>query len=116
MSDSNALAQPSNPLRNPSYPRRIHVGERAHWNGVVTSCRTKADEAAQVLATLGAHPKRPEIERAYAQILGARDQVEDAARRLPQEVGELYHEDKEKLEQAVAALERVWTSWTRLIS
>jgi hypothetical protein len=44
-------------------------------------------------------------------MLGARDQVADAARRLPSETGDLYEEDKHRLEQAVAALDRVLREW-----
>jgi len=44
-------------------------------------------------------------------MLGARDQVFDAARRLPGETGELYEEDKHRLEEAVAALDRVFKLW-----
>jgi hypothetical protein len=40
-------------------------------------------------------------------MLGARDQIADAARRLPGEVGELYEEDRHRLEEAVAALDRL---------
>ena len=44
-------------------------------------------------------------------MLGARDQVADAARRLPMETGDLYEEDKHRLEAGVAALDRVFQKW-----
>jgi exonuclease VII small subunit len=105
------LPQPINPLRNPSYPPRIHVHERAHWQGVLKSCEDRIATARQKLQVLGNSPRRAAFERLYAQMLGARDQVADAARRLPGEVGDLYREDRERLEQAVAALDRVFKSW-----
>jgi hypothetical protein len=44
-------------------------------------------------------------------MLGACDQVADAVRRLPKETGELYEEDRHRLEEAVAALDRVLARW-----
>jgi hypothetical protein len=50
-------------------------------------------------------------ERMYNQMLGARDQIADAVKRLPLEVGVLYEEDRHKLEEAIASLERIFTRW-----
>jgi hypothetical protein len=67
--------------------------------------------ARQKMNVVGNSPSRAGFERLFAQMLGARDQVADAARRLPMEVGELYEEDKHRLEEAVAALDRVFKRW-----
>ena len=44
-------------------------------------------------------------------MLGARDQVADAVKRLPRETGDLYDEDHHRLEEAVAALDRLFQQW-----
>jgi hypothetical protein len=102
------------PRRNPSYPERIHVHERAHWQGVLAKCEERVAAALAKLIALGNSPKRGEFEHLYAQMLGARDQVADAARRLPMEVGDLYEEDRHRLEEAVAALDRLEKKWYSL--
>ena len=61
----------------------------------------------------GEPPQAGELVRLYLQMLGARDQLAEAARRMPLETGDLYDEDKERFEQAVAALERVWQRWEK---
>lgn len=111
--ESNVLArtQPIDPRKNPSYPQRVHIHERAHWQGVLQKCEERIDAARQKLNVLGKNSSRPVFERLYAQMLGARDQVADAARRLPMETGDLYEEDKHRLEEAVAALDRVSRRW-----
>jgi hypothetical protein len=53
--------------------------------------------------------------RLYHQLLGARDQIAECARRMPLETGELYQEDKERFAQATGALERVWQRWEKSI-
>ncbi len=105
------LPQPTGPYHNPSYPQRTHIHERAHWQGVLKSCEERIAAARKKLDVLGSSVQRPAFERLYAQMLGARDQVADAARRLPGETGSLYEEDRERLEQAVAALDRVLRQW-----
>lgn len=106
---------PSNPYRNPSYPRRVHIQERAHWQGILKSCEERIATARKTLDGLGHSPQRAALERLHVQMLGARDQVADAARRLPGETGDLYKEDRHRLEEAVAALDRVFKQWdTRL--
>src|SRR5262249_39268040 len=82
--------QPVDPLRNPSYPQRVHVHERPHWQGVLRKCEERIAMARQKMNVLGASPNRAAFERLFAQMLGARDQVADAARRLPMETGDLY--------------------------
>ena len=104
--------QPVSPLKNPSYPQRIHLSERAHWQEVLRSCETKIAEARRKLDAVKPGPERAERERSHAQMLGARDQVADAVRRLPMETGDLYAEDRHRVEEAVAALERVLSRWS----
>ena len=100
-----------NPLKNPAYPQRIHIGERAHWQGILASCDSRIATAKQTLTDLTNSPSKAALERLYAQMLGARDQVYESARRLPGETGELYEEDKHRLEEAVLALDRVFIRW-----
>ena len=101
-----------NPLKNPAYPQRVHIQERSHWQGVLQQCEERVATARQKLNVLSAlAPGREKFERLFAQMLGARDQVADAAQRLPGETGDLYAEDKHRLEEGVAALERVKKQW-----
>jgi hypothetical protein len=109
--DAPNRTQPVDPRRNPSYPQRVHIHERAHWRGVLQKCEERIAMARQKLLVLGNTPNRPAFERLFTQMLGARDQVADAARRLPMETGELYEEDKQRLEEGVAALDRVFKRW-----
>lgn len=113
-SPSKAPAPPattSNPFKSPTYPQRVHVRERAHWNSILAHWEGKIGEAAKKLEALGNHPDRASYHRLYVQMLGARDQIAAAVRRLPGEVGDLYEEDKHRVEQAVAALERLMKGW-----
>jgi exonuclease VII small subunit len=103
--------QPVDPRKNPSYPQRIHAGERPHWDGVLKKCDERIATARQKMNVLGNSPSRSAYEYLFAQMLGARDQVADAARRLPMETGDLYEEDKHRLEEGVAALDRVFKRW-----
>lgn len=98
---------PASPFKNPSYPERVHVRERKHWEGVLRHWEQMIAEAG---SKLGSAPDAGR-HRLYAQMLGARDQIAEAAKRLPQEVGDLYEEDKHRLELAVAALERIFRDW-----
>ena len=104
----------SDPKHSPSYPQRVHIRERAHWQGVLQSCESRVAQARSDFAAMPAGPKRDACAVLLAQMSGARDQVADAARRLPMEVGEMYEEDKHRLEQAVTALERVMAKWQDL--
>jgi hypothetical protein len=100
-----------NPLRNPAYPQRSHLHERAHWEAVLRQCEERIAQAQSKLSASSDGPDRERLERLHAQMLGARDQVADAVRRLPMETGDLYEEDKERVAQAVAALDRVVERW-----
>jgi hypothetical protein len=106
--------QPVSPLKNPAYPQRIHLSERAHWQDVLRSCEAKIAQAEQKLCLVKPGPRRAELERLHAQLLGARDQVADAVRRLPMETGDLYTEDRHRVQEAVAALDRVLSRWESL--
>jgi hypothetical protein len=108
---SEPTPEPVNPWRNPSYPQRVHIHERAKWNAVLASCEERLDAARQKLVVVGNSPARVSFERLLGQLMGARDQVAEAARRLPGETGELYEEDKHRLEEAVAAFDRVHQQW-----
>jgi hypothetical protein len=103
--------QPVDPLRNPSYPQRIHVYEKPHWLGVLRECEERLAMARQKLDGLKPGPRRATFEHLFVQMTGARDQVADAVRRLPLEVGDLYEEDRHRVEEAVAALDRVSRRW-----
>jgi hypothetical protein len=109
--DVSTRTQPVDPRRNPSYPQRVHVHERAQWLEVLRRCEERIATARQKMNVVGNSPNRAAFERLFAQMLGARDQVADAARRLPMETGELYAEDRHRLEEAVAALDRVFQRW-----
>jgi hypothetical protein len=109
--DTPARAVPANPWKNPSYPQRVHAHERPHWEGILASVEERVAAAHQKLNALGNSPRRASFDRLYAQMLGARDQVADAVRRLPGETGDLYEEDKHRVEEAVAALDRVARQW-----
>jgi hypothetical protein len=97
-----------NPLRNPSYPQRTHTRERARWAELLRSWEARI---AQVGAQLTNVPPDDARRVLYARMLGARDQIADAARRMPTEVGDLYEEDHHRLNEAVAALERLFARW-----
>jgi hypothetical protein len=104
-------ARIADPHKSPSYPRRVHVRERAHWQEVLRACEAKVAGPRHDLAAMPEGPRRDAAARLVAQMLGARDQVADAARRLPMEVGHLYEEDHQRLEDAIAALDRVLAKW-----
>jgi hypothetical protein len=102
---------PASPFKNPSYPQRTHTREKAHWQSVLAHWEARIAEAARKLESLGNHADRPAYHRLHVQMLGARDQIADAVRRLPGEAGALYDEDKHKVDLAVAALERIFQKW-----
>ena len=77
----------ADPKKNPSYPQRVHLSEKPHWQGVLQSIEARLAAPRQKLSVLGNDPKRALFEKLYAQMLGARDQVADAVRRLPMETG-----------------------------
>jgi hypothetical protein len=112
--DGPIRSQPVDPRRNPSYPQRIHVHERAHWQAELERCEAAIARVRPKLDSLRNSPNRAAFERLFAQMLGARDQVADAARRLPMETGSLYEEDRHRLEEGLAAMERVVKQWETL--
>ena len=91
-----------NPNHSPSYPQRVHIRERAQWQAVL---RTWDDRIAVALAS--AKGSSEASGKLFAQMAGARDQIGEAVKRLPMEVTDLYDEDKHRLEEAVASLERL---------
>jgi len=106
--------RPVDPKRNPSYPGRTHTHERPHWQAILEECKRKVAAATARLRVLGDHPKRPDFAFVQAQMQGALDQIADASHRLPGEVGEMYEEDKHRVDQAVEALERLLKKWETL--
>jgi len=88
-------------LRNPSYPQRIHIRERAEWATVL------AVSDAKIAAELARGGADADSAKRFAQMSGARDQIANSAKRLPMVVGEMYAEDRHRLEEAVAALDRL---------
>ncbi len=96
------------PRRSPSYPQRVHIRERAEWQALLQSWEVRIAEAR---GQLPAKADRAAAEKLYAQMLGARDQIADAVKRLPMEVGSLYDEDRHRVAEAVAAMERLFTRW-----
>jgi hypothetical protein len=107
-------ARPADPRRNPSYPVRTHTHERPEWQALLANWTAKVAASASRLNVLGDHPRRADFQFLHSQMQGALDQIADAARRLPGEVGEMYQEDKHRVDQAVAALERLLTKWETL--
>lgn len=97
----------ANPWKSPTYPQRVHVREKAQWVALLKELEEKVSQAGR---QLGASPS-PAKARLYAQMQGAIDQIADSVRRLPGEVGDLYEEDKHRLEEAKAALERLFARW-----
>ena len=100
-----------NPFKNPAYPPRVHFLERGPLQESLRSCEERLQAIRHKLDTLGSHPQRAAYQRVYHQMLGARDQVAETVRRLPLETGALYAEDKERLEIALAAFDRVYGRW-----
>jgi hypothetical protein len=109
-----AATGPANPYRNPSYPPRTHVLDRGTLLASLAAIDDRVASFRKVLDARPAGPGRAELERLYHQTLGARDQVADAVRRLPQEAGSLYGEDRHLYEIALKAFERLSEQWNRL--
>ncbi len=107
-------ARPTDPSRNPSYPHRTHTHERPRWEALLEEWRGKVTAATARMSVLGVHPRRGDFEFVRSQMAGSLDQIADSIRRLPGEVGEMYDEDKHKLDQAVAALGRLLARWETL--
>lgn len=113
VSGTGSLAKASaNPFKNPSYPQRIHLHERPELLANLKSCDDRIAAFRQKLDVLGKHEGRVNYERLFLQLQGARDQVADAVRRLPLEAGALYEEDRERLQAALEAFERISKRWS----
>ncbi len=108
---ANLPANLADPKKNPSYPQRVHLNERPALIELLKSWDDRIAQARKKIDVLGNHPNRGIYDRLYAQMLGGRDQLYDCVRRMPGECGHMYEEDKERLDAAVAALERVFAKW-----
>ena len=106
--------RPTDPRHNPSYPARTHTAEGPQWRALLDEWRGKVAAATSKLSVVANHPKRADFEYVAAQMQGGLDQIADSVRRLPGEVGEVYEEDKHKVDQAVAALGRLLVRWETL--
>ncbi len=95
------------PFHNPSYPKRAHFAERKALEDTLRGVDERMAKVAKKLAVLARDPRLAEFTRLYHQMMGARDQIAECVRRIPLETGELHHEDRERLDQAVSAFERV---------
>jgi len=104
------------PYRNPSYPQRDHFSERSKLEEALRLSEARVDAARIELEAGGGPGSKDEALRYYHQLLGVRDQIAECCRRIPLEAGELYEEDKERFEHAIAALERVWQRWEKAIA
>ena len=101
----------ADPKQNPSYPQRVHLSEKPHWQSVLQKVEDALVVARQKLNVLGNDAKRPAFEKIYAQMLGSRDQIAQAVKRLPLETGHLYEEDHHRVDNAVEALDRLFQKW-----
>jgi hypothetical protein len=110
---SASIEKGADPFHNPTYPRRVHLDERAGLEQDLRACDRRLDSAVQKLNVLASHTQKSLFVRLFHQMQGARDQVAEAVRRLPLEVGGLYHEDHERLKQANAAMDRIWRRWEK---
>jgi len=99
------------PFHNPSYPARTHFQEREKLEESLRAAEERLSAARHELSALANHPREATFVRLYHQMMGARDQIAECARRIPLEAADLYEEDRERHVQAVAALERTWGKW-----
>jgi hypothetical protein len=99
------------PFHNPTYPARTHFHDREKLQSVLRDAEERLSTTRQKLGTMDSHPRRAEFVRLYHQLMGARDQIADCARRIPLEAADLYNEDQERYHNAVAAFERIWNKW-----
>ena len=102
---------PADPKKNPTYPQRVHLTERPALDALLKTWDERIAKARKKIEVLGKNPSRINYNRLYAQMLGCRDQLSESVRRMPSECGDIYEEDKHKLDQAVAALDRVFAKW-----
>jgi hypothetical protein len=99
-----------NPLKNPSYPSRVHIREKPALIALESEWREKVARAAAERSTKAS----PDAGRILVQMAGSLDQIANSVSRMPTECGDLYEEDKHRLEQAAAALERLISQWNSL--
>lgn len=99
------------PHKSPSYPNRVHLHERPQLDAQLKSCNERLAQARQELEARMQGPGREAALRLFSQLVGARDQLADAVRRLPMEVGKMYDEDRLRLVDALAAFDRVLDAW-----
>jgi hypothetical protein len=107
----NPRTRPTDRAHNPSYPRRTHFSERTQLEEVLRSCEERLSSARKKLIAARGQADEETRARTIHQLEGARDQIAETVRRLPLEAGELYHEDRERYQQAVAAFDRIWRKW-----
>jgi hypothetical protein len=110
--ESAAGSAKADPYRSPTYPQRVHLHERGQLEEALRSCDQQLSAALQKLNVLANHAEKPRFVRLYHQMQGARDQVAEAVRRLPLEAGGLYHEDHERFQNAMDAIERIARRWS----
>ena len=113
--ETNETAQSSqatiNPVKNPSYPQRVHFAERQPLEEKLREWDERIAAIGRKLAELGSHPKLEVYECLYHQMQGSLDQMSEAVRRMPLETGTLYDEDRQRLASAEAALSRLFQRW-----
>lgn len=93
--------------KNPTYPKRNHTTEGPKWMGILAEWDNKIAALLEKVPAGKSLGELGEKGKVLSQMVGARDQIRDAAKRLPRQVTHMYHEDHERLEQAVHALERM---------
>jgi hypothetical protein len=103
----------ADPYRSPTYPQRVYLHERGQFEEALRSCDQRLSAALQKLNVLANHAEKPRFVRLYQQMQGARDQVDEAVRRLPLEVGGLYQEDHERFQNAMEAMEWIGRRWDK---
>jgi len=107
----NVRSHSDDPFHNPSYPARTHYHEREKLEASLREADERVNAARHKLDTASSRPQKAALVRLYHQLMGARDQIAECARRIPLEAADLYTEDNERYLQAAAALERTWAKW-----
>ena len=103
----------ADPNHSPTYPQRVHLHERGQQKRRCDLADQQLElNTLQKLNVLANHAEKPRFVRLYQQMQGARDQVADAVRRLPLEVGGLYDEDHERFQNGMEAMERIGRKWS----
>lgn len=100
--------------KSPTYPKRNHTTEGPKWLEILSTWDAKIEALLKQIPAGTSLGEMGEKGRVLSQMVGARDQIRDAAKRLPQQVTHMYHEDHERLEFAVAALERLFPKYKSL--